>query len=130
MTILDRIIQYKREEEVPQRLQQVSLAEMQRRAAAVSFPLRSLKAALMNPARVALIAEVKKASPSKGLLRADFDALFFAAAYCENGAAALSVLTDAPLFSGQPAHPGPDSPGRLCASPAAQGFYRPSLPGL
>ena len=100
MTILDRIIQYKREEEVPQRLQQVSLAEMQRRAAAVSFPLRSLKAALMNPARVALIAEVKKASPSKGLLRADFDALFFAAAYCENGAAALSVLTDAPFFQG------------------------------
>lgn len=95
-TILDRILEHKRVEVERQRAK-VPLIELERRAAKRPDP-RDFTAALRKPAGTALIAEVKKASPSKGVLLESFDHLAIARTYRDHGAAALSVLTDNRFF--------------------------------
>lgn len=100
MTILDDIIKYKRIEELPKQMQSREMAIV-RAEAMLAANSRDFVAALRAKGRVALIAEVKKASPSKGLLRHNFDPLDLARTYAANGASAISVLTDARYFQGK-----------------------------
>src|SRR3954466_15541266 len=97
-TILDEIVVSKKQEVATAR-RRMPLEEMEVQAASAP-PVRDFRAALAGPGPIQLIAEIKKASPSAGLLRADFDPIAIARTYQAHGAACLSVLTDAPYFQG------------------------------
>lgn len=100
-TILDKIIARKHEE-VAEAQQQVSADELRAKAETLP-PCRGFIQALKNKVAngdSAVIAEIKKASPSKGLIRADFDPVAIAESYEKHGAACLSVLTDRDYFQG------------------------------
>lgn len=101
MTILDTIVEAKRRE-IAEARQRVSLAELEARARDAGSP-RDFVAAI-RAKRPAVIAEIKRASPSKGLLRQDYDPAAIARSYEKAGAACLSVLTDVQFFQGAPEH--------------------------
>ena len=96
--ILAEIVAYKKEE-LAETKRGASLADQKKRAADAG-PLRGFGAALTTTGGIKLIAEVKKASPSKGVIREDFDPVRIAATYQEAGATCLSVLTERKYFQG------------------------------
>ncbi|RIK76002.1 MAG: indole-3-glycerol phosphate synthase TrpC [Planctomycetota bacterium] len=98
-TILDKIVVTKRFE-IDTAKRAVSEAALRERLGDAP-PRRDFFAALSAPGPIKLIAEVKKASPSVGLIRADFDPVAIAKTYAAHGAACLSVLTDEPYFQGR-----------------------------
>jgi indole-3-glycerol phosphate synthase len=114
--ILDQIVLNSRQE-LLERKKAVPQEKLLQLASAMARPL-DLAQALAGE-HIHLIAEVKKASPSKGLICRDFDPLKIARCYAENGAAAISVLTDKKFFQG--------SPGYLSRINAALGNSRPPL---
>lgn len=100
--ILDRIISHKRAE--VEQLKRTTDTRAMIRAVSKLPPGRSLAGALKKPGRVALLAEIKSASPSRGVIRKDFSPGEAARIYTENGADAISVLTDQKFFGGAPEH--------------------------
>lgn len=103
--VLERIVAVKRAE-VAAAKRRVAQDELERRARAAGAPRDFVGAlrAKLSAGRAAVIAEIKRASPSKGLLRADFDPASIAASYENGGAACMSVLTDREFFQGSEAH--------------------------
>jgi indole-3-glycerol phosphate synthase len=99
VSILDEILAHKRRE-LAQARERVPADALAKRARAVSEAPRGFRRALRTGERPRMIAELKRRSPSRGELRADFDGVACARAYAAAGAAAISVLTDARFFGG------------------------------
>ena len=97
--ILDTIIAHKQKELAAEQ-SQVPLTELKRKVRDLS-PTRDFRGAITGVETVKLIAEVKKKSPSKGIIREDFHPISIAKTYVENGATAISVLTDKHFFAGE-----------------------------
>lgn len=97
--ILEKIVWFK-ETEVEQMRESVSLLDLRKQVAICEPPLSFIEALKDGKTQPALIAEVKKASPSKGVLRENFDPVAIAQAYEAAGASCLSVLTDSEFFQG------------------------------
>lgn len=97
--ILAQIVQHK-EQEIAQMRQQLTLGDLQRQLTTAPVVRDFLKALQNSPHYPSLIAEVKKASPSKGIIRQDFNPVEIATAYVRGGASCLSVLTDNKFFQG------------------------------
>ena len=97
-TILDEIVAAKRSEVAASR-RRMPLEELEAQAAEAPTA-RDFRTALAGPGLIQLIAEVKKASPSAQIIRADFDPVAISRIYQDHGAACISVLTDGPYFQG------------------------------
>ncbi|BAB74934.1 indole-3-glycerol phosphate synthase [Nostoc sp. PCC 7120 = FACHB-418] len=95
-----REIVWQKKQEVAQLHQQMSLASLQRQLTAAPTVRDFLTALQQNPYQPSLIAEIQKASPNHGMIRADFDPVAIAKAYERGGAACLSVVTDSSFFHG------------------------------
>lgn len=100
--VLDEIMTWKRQE-VPRQMEEVSLAQV-KAFARLSPPAINFAAALTRTAGASLIAEVKRASPSKGLIAREWDPPLIGETYARNGAAAISCLTDSRFFQGELAY--------------------------
>jgi indole-3-glycerol phosphate synthase len=100
MTILDEILQHKRHE-VAASKRRLSAEAMGERARRCPETVRGFRRALAEGSGARIIAEIKRRSPSKGEIRADFDPVACARSYAEAGAAAISVLTDERYFGGR-----------------------------
>jgi len=101
MSVLERIVQHKRQELAQAR---AACPEREVREQALAAPPPRDFAAALRGAGIAVIAELKAASPSAGVIRRDLDPAALARAYEAGGAEALSVLTDRPFFQGSPEH--------------------------
>jgi indole-3-glycerol phosphate synthase len=97
--VLEQIMNWKRQE-VPRQMQEMPLAQV-KAFATIAPPTLDFAAALTAAAGVSLIAEVKRASPSKGLIARDWDPVLIADTYARSGAAAISCLTDGRFFQGK-----------------------------
>lgn len=99
---MQTIIEHKRQE-IQALIATANIRDMARQVSKLP-PARDFKKSISSPGRVNLIAEIKKRSPSKGILCPDFDHCRLARIYTENGAVAISVLTDSRFFGGQLAY--------------------------
>lgn len=101
--ILDRIVAEKKKE-IERNKEKAPLKELIIKSSSYIAQLRGFKEAISQPGKINLIAEIKRASPSKGILREDFDPLKIAKSYAASGASALSILTEKNFFQGDIAY--------------------------